>query len=47
MLSLMAPESTREQDPNDAAEHAAVIYPPDAARLIGQHRLDGGPFVIA
>ncbi|GLR56901.1 hypothetical protein GCM10007919_16250 [Rhizobium indigoferae] len=30
-----------------AIEHAAVIYPPNAARLVGQHRLDGGPFIIA
>ena len=24
-----------------------VIYTPDAARLVRQHRFDGGPFVIA
>jgi hypothetical protein len=28
-------------------EHATVIYAPNAARLVRQHRFDGGPFVIA
>jgi hypothetical protein len=29
--------------PKDAFEHATIIYPPNAARLIGQHRLDKTP----
>jgi hypothetical protein len=31
----------------DAIEHANVIYTPNAARRVWQHRLDGGPFMIA
>jgi hypothetical protein len=31
----------------DAIEHATVIYAPNAARLVRQHRFDGGPFIIA
>jgi hypothetical protein len=26
---------------------ATVIYTPNAARLVREHRLDGGPFIIA
>jgi hypothetical protein len=37
----------RAQNPKDAIEHATVIYPPNAAQLVGQHRLDRGPFIIA
>jgi hypothetical protein len=33
--------------PNDAIEHAAAIYSPNAARLVRQHRLNGGPLIIA
>jgi hypothetical protein len=28
-------------------QHATVVYTPSAARLVGQHRLDGGPLIIA
>ena len=35
------------QDPKDAIEHATVICTLNAARLVRQHRLDGGPFTIA
>jgi hypothetical protein len=31
----------------NANEDATVIYPPNAARLVRQHRFDGGPFMIA
>jgi hypothetical protein len=34
-------------DPNDAIEHATVIYPPNAARLVRQHWFDGGPFIAS
>src|SRR5215471_11443030 len=34
------------QDPEDAIEDAAVIHSWHTARLIGQHRLDGNPFVV-
>ena len=30
-----------------AIEHATVIYTPNATRLVRQHRLDGGPLMIA
>ncbi len=43
----VAPWRTRAEDPKDAIEHATVIYPPNAARLVRQHRLDRGPFIIA
>src|ERR1700738_2057100 len=43
----ISPWRTRAQNPKDAIEHATVIYPPNAARLVGQHRLDRGPFIIA
>jgi hypothetical protein len=33
--------------PKNAIEHATVIYAPNAARLVGQHRFDGGPFIVA
>src|SRR5258706_4582589 len=46
-LRQVAPWRTRAQDPKDAIEHATVIYAPNAARLVRQHRLDGCPFVIA
>jgi hypothetical protein len=31
----VAPWRTRAQNPKDAIEHATVIYPPNAARLVG------------
>src|ERR1044072_1251966 len=43
----IAPRCAGTQDPKDAIEHATIIYAPNAARLVRQHRLDGGPFVIA
>jgi hypothetical protein len=46
-LWQVAPWCTRAQNPKDAIEHATVIYTPNAARLVGQHRLDRGPFIIA
>src|SRR5450759_76935 len=46
-LRQIAPWRTRTQDPKDAIEHATVIYTPNAARLVRQHWLDGGPFIIA
>src|SRR5258706_9778888 len=45
-LRQVAPWRTRAQDPKDAIEHATVIYTPNAARLVRQHRFDGSPFII-
>jgi hypothetical protein len=42
--SALCPSS---QDPEDTIEHATVIYTRNAARLIGKHRLDGGPLIVA
>ena len=39
----VAPRRPGSQDPEDAIENAAVIYPQYAARLVGQHWLDGSP----
>jgi hypothetical protein len=47
VLRQVAPWRTGTQDLKDAIEHATVIYAPNAARLVRQHRFDGGPFVIA
>jgi hypothetical protein len=43
----VAPWRTRAQNPKDAIEHATVIYPTNAAWLVGQHRFDGDPCVVA
>lgn len=37
----------RTEDPKDAIQHAAVIYPLKAAWLVRQHRPYGRPFIIA
>ena len=42
----ITPWRARSQDPEDAIEDAAVIHSWHAARFIGQHRLDGNPFVV-
>src|SRR5262249_42944996 len=42
----IAPWRARSQDPEDAIQNAAVIHSRHAARLIGQHRLDGSPFIV-
>src|ERR1700738_2562432 len=42
----IAPWRARTQDPKDAVEHASVIYARNAARLVRQHWLDRGPFII-
>ena len=34
------------QNPKDAIEYTTVVYPRHPTRLVGQHRFDGGPFVI-
>jgi hypothetical protein len=34
------------QHPKDAVENTAVVHPCNATRLVGQHRLDGSPFVV-
>jgi hypothetical protein len=46
-LWQIAPWCTRTRNPKDAIEYATVIYTTTAARLVRQHRLDGGLFIIA
>ena len=46
VVRQIAPRRARTQDPKDAIEHAPVIYTRNAARLVRQERLDGGPFII-
>src|SRR3954465_14001085 len=46
VVRQIAPWRTRTQDPEDAIEHAAVVYTRNAARLVRQERLDGSPFVV-
>ena len=43
----LADRAMAHQNPKDAIEHATVICTPNAARLVRQHRLDGGPLMIA
>jgi hypothetical protein len=47
ILREVAPRCTETQDPKDGIEHATVIYTPNAARLVRQHRFNGGPFKAA
>src|SRR6267378_7616684 len=42
----VAPRCSRSQDPEDAIENTTVIHPWHAPRLVGQHRLDGSPFLV-
>ena len=35
-----------EQDPQNAIEDTAVVYPRNATRLVREHRLDGKPFMV-
>src|SRR5436190_24136823 len=46
VVRQVTPWSPGPQDPEDAIQNAAVIHSRHAARLIGQHRLDGSPFVV-
>jgi hypothetical protein len=34
------------QDPENAIVDMSVVHPRNATRLVRQHRLDGGPFII-
>jgi len=45
-LRQIAPGRSRSQNPENTVEHTAIVYPRNPTRLIGQHRLDGGPFII-
>src|SRR5262249_7543117 len=46
LLRQVAPWRCRSQDPEDAVEDGTVVHPWHAARLVGQHRLDGSPLIV-
>jgi hypothetical protein len=46
VVRQVTPRRPGPQDPEDAIKDAAVIHSRHAARLVWQHRLDGGPFVV-
>jgi hypothetical protein len=47
VLGQIAPPRSRTQDPQDAIEHATIIYTRNAARLVRQHRFDAAPIILA
>ena len=42
----IAPRRPRSQVPENAIEDTAIIHPRNAARLVRQHRSNGGPLII-
>ena len=46
VVRQVTPWSPGPQDPEDAIEDTTVIHPWHAARLVGQHRLDGSPLIV-
>src|SRR6516164_285401 len=45
-LGQITPGSPESQDPENAVEDTSVVHPRNAARLVRQHWLDCGPFII-
>lgn len=45
-LWQITPGRSGSQDPKNAIEDTAVIYPRNTSRLVRQHRLDDNPFII-
>jgi hypothetical protein len=45
-LGKITPRRSGAQDPEDAIENTTVVHPRNATRLVGQHGLDGNPFMI-
>jgi len=45
-LRQITPGCSGSQDPEDAIEDTTVVYPRNSTRLVRQHRLDGGPFIV-
>src|SRR5262245_18370430 len=46
-IRRIAPWGTRSKDPRDAFGDAPVVHSRHAARIVGQHRADDAPFVVA
>jgi hypothetical protein len=42
----IAPWCSGSQDPENAIETTTVVHPRNSTRLVGQHRLDRGPFIV-
>jgi hypothetical protein len=42
----ITPGCAGSQDPENAIEDTTVVYPRNTTRFVGQHRLDGQPFII-
>ncbi|SCB56097.1 hypothetical protein GA0061098_10744 [Bradyrhizobium shewense] len=45
-LGQIAPRRSGSQDPENAIEDTSVVHLRNATRLVRQHRLDGGPFMV-
>jgi hypothetical protein len=45
-LRQIAPRHARSQDRENTVEDTTVVHPRNAARLVGQHWLDGSPFMF-
>jgi hypothetical protein len=45
-IRQIAPWCSGSQDPENAIENTTVIHPRNSTRLVGQHRLDRGPFIV-
>jgi len=45
--AVMASDVRAERlDPENTVEDTPIVYPRNLTRFFGQHRLDGGPFII-
>src|SRR5215216_1735454 len=47
VVRQIAPRCSRPQYPENAIEHAPVVHPWHTARLVRQHWLHSGPFIVA
>src|SRR5262245_45291572 len=47
MIRQIALGRPRSQDPENTVKDTSVVYPRNATRLVRQHGLDGGPFIIS
>src|SRR3954468_3616904 len=47
MIWQIAPRCPGPQDPENAVEDTAVVYPRNATRFVRQHGLDGDPFIVS
>jgi hypothetical protein len=45
-IRQIAPWCSGSKDPENAVENTTVVHPRNSTRLVGQHRLDRGPFTV-